>query len=114
MTHGVPRAHDAESLFPRLGFGLGLRARHYPDVLGKGPSRPRASWFEILTENFMMEGGRPLHILESVRAERPLVFHGVSLNIGSTDPLDRAYLARLKNLIDRFEPALVSDHLCWT
>ncbi|MGZ3698590.1 MAG: MNIO family bufferin maturase [Bdellovibrionota bacterium] len=95
----------------RLGFGLGLRPTHYQDVL---EGRSQASWFEVVTENFLGDGGRPLHILELVRRERPVVLHGVSLNIGSTDPLDRNYLARLRNLVNRIEPAHVSDHVCFT
>ena len=71
-------------------------------------------WFEAISENFMDSGGRPLAILESVRARYPVALHGVALSIGSTDPLDRTYLARLKTLADRIEPAIVSDHLCWT
>jgi hypothetical protein len=71
-------------------------------------------WFEAISENYMDSGGRPLHILEEVRRRYPVALHGVSLSIGSTDPLDRQYLARLKALADRIEPAIVSDHLCWT
>jgi uncharacterized protein (UPF0276 family) len=71
-------------------------------------------WFEAISENFMDSGGRPLQILEQVRRRYPVALHGVSLSIGSTDPLDRAYLTRLKALADRIEPAIMSDHLCWT
>ena len=71
-------------------------------------------WFEALSENFMDSGGRPLRILEAIRRRYPVALHGVSLSIGSTDPLNPAYLARLKALADRIEPAIVSDHLCWT
>lgn len=94
-----------------LGFGLGLRTAHYEQILAE---RPRVDWFEALSENYMVSGGKPLYYLERIRADYPLVLHGVSMSIGSTDPLDFEYLKALKRLIDRFEPAWVSDHLCWT
>ena len=97
--------------FPFLGHGLGLRTRHYGEVL---ETEPAVDWFEVISENFMIRGGRPLHVLERVRARYPIVLHGVSLSIGSADPLDRDYLRELKALADRFEPAWISDHLCWT
>ena len=96
---------------PDLGHGVGLRREHFERVL-EGPTR--VDWFEVLSENFMVKGGRPLHVLEQVRRDYPLALHGVSLSIGSTDPLDHAYLDRLRELVDRVEPAWVSDHLCWT
>src|SRR6185295_7653920 len=71
-------------------------------------------WFEIISENYMVPGGRPLHNLERVRAQFPIAMHGVSLSIGSTDPLDANYLRDLKRLADRVQPAWISDHLCWT
>jgi len=71
-------------------------------------------WFEAISENFMDSGGRPLHILDEVRARYPVALHGVSLSIGSADPLNRYYLERLKALVERIDPAIVSDHLCWT
>jgi hypothetical protein len=83
---------------------------HYPAILDEGR---RADWFEVISENFMLRGGRPLHVLERVRAERPIVLHGVSLSLGATDPLNEAYLADLRALAARFEPAWISDHLCW-
>jgi len=98
-------------VFPRLGFGLGLRPPHYGDVL---ECAPRVDWWEVISENFMVEGGNPRRVLRAVRERWPVVLHGVSLSIGSTDPLDDAYLARLAALIDEVEPAIVSDHLCWT
>jgi uncharacterized protein (UPF0276 family) len=73
----------------------------------------RADWFEVISENFLMPGGRPLAVLEQVRAESPIVLHGVSLSIGSTDPLNEPYLDELAALAARFEPAWLSDHLCW-
>ena len=94
-----------------LGFGLGLRACHYDAVLADPPA---VDWFEVISENYMVPGGRALAVLEAVRARYPIVLHGVSLSIASTAPLDLAYLDRLKALARRFEPAWVSDHLCWT
>jgi uncharacterized protein (UPF0276 family) len=94
-----------------VGVGIGLRTAHFEDLL----ARPaRVGWLEATSENFMMPGGRPLHVLERLRRDYPLVLHGVSLSIGGTDPLDRSYLARLCSLIERFAPLWVSDHLCWT
>lgn len=95
----------------RLGFGLGLRTPHYEEILAH---RPDVDWFEALTENYLVPGGKPLWYLDRIRAEFPLVLHGVSLSIGSTDPLDLDYLAQLKTLASRVEPAWISDHLCWT
>jgi uncharacterized protein len=95
--------------FPFIGHGIGLRTGHYQQVL----DGTRADWFEVISENFMIPGGRPLAILEQVRADSPIVLHGVSLSIGSTDPLNETYLDELAALAARFEPAWVSDHLCW-
>jgi uncharacterized protein len=94
-----------------LGFGLGLRTEHYHAILD---SQPRVDWFEALSENYMVEGGKPLHFLDRIRERYPMVLHGVSLSIGTTDPLDIDYLKRLAALAARVEPAWVSDHLCWT
>ena len=96
---------------PRLGFGLGLRADHYQAILDESP---RVDWFEIISENYMVPGGRPLDWLDRFAERYPLVMHGVSLSIGSSDPLDRDYLRELKGLAERVQPAWVSDHLCWT
>lgn len=93
------------------GFGLGLRPRHYTAIL---ESSPRVDWFEALSENYMVPGGRPLHYLMRIRERYPVVLHGVSLSIGGTDPLDRAYLDALKALANRVRPSWISDHLCWT
>ncbi len=93
------------------GFGLGLRPRHYGAIL---KSRPRVDWFEALSENYMIPGGRPLDVLTRIRERYPVVLHGVSLSIGSADPLDANYLRDLKALADRIQPAWISDHLCWT
>jgi hypothetical protein len=96
---------------PALSFGLGLRPDHYETVLNE---KPKLDWFEILSENYMIPGGKPLHFLDRIRADYPVVMHGVSMSIGSTDPLNEDYLNDLKRLIARVEPAWVSDHLCWT
>jgi uncharacterized protein len=97
--------------FPYLGFGVGLRRPHYTHILTEHPA---VDWFEVVTENFMVPGGRPLQVLEKVRERYPIVLHGVSMSLGSVDPLNRDYLARLRDLARRFEPAWISDHLCWT
>jgi len=97
--------------FPFLGFGVGLRRPHYGHVI---ENHPRVDWFEVISENFMVPGGRPLEVLEAVRERYPIVMHGVSMSIGSADPLDRNYLRDLKALARRCKPAWISDHLCWT
>ena len=94
-----------------LGFGLGLRVDHYEAILAE---RPAIDWFEVLTENYLVPGGKPLHYLGRIREHYPLVMHGVSMSIGSTAPLDREYLAQVKRLAQRIEPEWISDHLCWT
>jgi uncharacterized protein (UPF0276 family) len=94
-----------------LGLGLGLRTVHYATILEQ---RPPVEWFEILSENFMHTGGRPLRVLDAVAAHYPVVMHGVSLNIGGCDPLDRDYLRELKALQQRCRARWISDHLCWT
>ncbi|PUB81200.1 MAG: hypothetical protein DBP02_10775 [gamma proteobacterium symbiont of Ctena orbiculata] len=96
---------------PFLGYGLGLRRQHYDDVL---ESRPDVDWFEIISENYMVDGGKPLHYLSRIRELYPMVMHGVSMSIGSIEPLDYTYLKKLKALIERVEPEWFSDHLCWT
>ncbi len=101
---------------PYLGFGLGLRPQHYADLLERPDDAPdpRVDWFEIISENYMSAGGRPLINLDRVRERYPMVMHGVSLSIGSVDPLDQDYLDSLKALAERVDPAWISDHLCWT
>jgi uncharacterized protein (UPF0276 family) len=94
-----------------LGYGIGLRPPHYPRVLAE---RIDVDWFEVITENFMAAGGNPRRVLREVREHYPVVLHGVSLSIGSTDPLDHQYLDALAALIQEIDPALVSDHLCWS
>ena len=96
---------------PFLGFGLGLRPDYYEEILQQ---KPNLDWFEILTENYMVPGGKPLYYLDQIRAHYPIVMHGVSLSLGSTDPLDSDYLKQLKKLATRIEPVWISDHLCWT
>ena len=93
------------------GFGLGLRPQHYTALLA---SRPPLDWLEIISENYLVPGGKPLYFLDRIRELYPLVMHGVSLSIGSTAPLDFEYLAALKALAQRVHPGWISDHLCWT
>lgn len=97
--------------FPDLGIGVGLRTVHFGHILSR---RPAVDWFEVLSENFMDTGGRPLWVLDQVAERYPIALHGVSMSIGSTDPLDREYLRKLKSLAARTRARWVSDHLCWT
>ncbi len=94
-----------------LGFGLGLRTDHFQEVLD---TKPKVDWFEVISENFMVDGGKPKYFLHAIREHYPIVMHGVSLSIGSTDPLDMNYLRKLKVLINEVQPEWISDHLCWT
>ena len=96
---------------PFLGFGLGLRPQHYAEILDGAPD---VDWFEVISENYMVDGGQPLRILDQIRERYPVVMHGVSLSIASTSPLDMDYLGRLKDLAARVNPVWISDHLCWT
>lgn len=96
---------------PDLGIGLGLRTRHYAHIVEHTPA---VDWFEIISENYLGTQGRPLYFLERVAERYPVVMHGVSLSIGSTAALDRAYLRELKALRERIGARWVSDHLCWT
>lgn len=93
------------------GFGLGLRTAHYQDFLA---SAQRVDWLEIITDNFLVDGGKPLVMLETMRRDYPVAMHGVAMSIGSASGLDRDYMARVKRLARRIEPMWVSDHLCWT
>ena len=99
----MPRHH--------LGYGLGLRRQHYKEVLA---TRPAVDWFEAISENYMDAGGPPREHLRRVREHYPVVLHGVSLSIGSVDPLDFGYLGRLRALAEEIEPEWLSDHLCWS
>lgn len=92
------------------GHGIGLRTQHYGRFLEE---RPSVDWLEVISENFLVAGGRPLAVLEKVRRDYPIALHGVSLSIGGSDPLDRAHLTALRALERKIEPAIVSDHLCW-
>jgi uncharacterized protein (UPF0276 family) len=94
-----------------LGFGLGLRTDHYETILA---DKPPVDWFEVITENYLVPGGKPLYYLDRIRADYPMVMHGVSLSIGGTDALNFDYLRQVKTLAERIEPAWISDHLCWT
>ncbi len=93
------------------GFGLGLRSEHYRDFLAEPQ---RVDWLEVISENYLVAGGKPLHYLDRIRRDYPMVMHGVSLSIGGSDLLDSSYLQQLRSLVGRVEPAWVSDHLCWT
>ncbi|NID16085.1 DUF692 domain-containing protein [Luteibacter yeojuensis] len=103
MSHPVPT--------PLSGFGLGLRIPHYDDFL---EAAQPVDFLEVISENFMVDGGKPLDVLAGIRERYPVALHGVSMNIGSSDGVDADYLARLRRLADRIEPLWVSDHLCWT
>lgn len=94
-----------------VDFGLGLRPEHYEEIVA---SPGRVSWFEALSENYMVPGGKPLHWLDRIRRDYPLALHGVSLSIGSIDPLNERYLDDLAALADRVQPMWISDHLCFT
>jgi len=94
-----------------VDFGLGLRPEHYEEIVA---NPGRVSWFEAISENYMVPGGSPLHWLDRIRRDYPIALHGVSLSIGSVDPLDDRYLEALTSLMDRVQPMWVSDHLCFT
>ncbi len=104
IQHGLgPDAIPAQA-------GIGLRADHYREIL---ETRPALGWLEVHPENYFGSGGKPLHFLENIRAHYPLSLHGVGLSLGSTDPLNPAHLRKLRQLIERFQPALVSEHVSW-
>lgn len=94
-----------------LGFGLGLRKEHFHDII---ETRPKVDWFEILTENYLVPGGKPLYYLDQIHQDYPMVMHGVSLSIGNSDELDFNYLKQVKQLASRIDAQWISDHLCWT
>ena len=107
LGHSLPKKPDSGF----LGFGLGLRTDHYQEVLD---TRPPLDWFEVVSENFMINGGKPKYYLHAIRELYPMVMHGVSMSIGSTDPLNFDYLRKLKVLMNELQPEWISDHLCWT
>jgi hypothetical protein len=96
---------------PDLGLGVGLRPVHFRHIVEKWP---RMDWFEILSENYLDTEGRPVHFLDQIAERYPIVMHGVSLSIGSTDPIDFEYLAKLKRLAGRVRAVWMGDHICWT
>lgn len=108
---GAPMTDHKTTRPPFLGFGMGLRTEHYQDILD---GTPPIDWFEIISENYLIPGGRPLQILDQIAERYPLVMHGVAMSIASTQPLDMDYLAQLKTLAKRVKPNWISDHLCWT
>src|ERR1700760_4186181 len=96
--------------FTNYGIGIGLRVPHYGHVLSQ---KPTVDWFEIISENFMVDGGRPLKVLDQILEQYRVVQHGVAMYLGSTDGLDRNHLTKLKRLVKRTNTPWVSDHLCW-
>ena len=112
---GAPPAGRRPRLgLPNLGDGVGLRPVHFPHLMRTPPRAWEVDWFEIVTENFIDNFGYAAHVLDVVAANRPIVMHGVSLSVGSAEPLDRVYLRKLRQLAGRIRPAWISDHLCWT
>ncbi|CDG80868.1 MNIO family bufferin maturase [Janthinobacterium agaricidamnosum] len=99
---------------PSPGFGLGLRPSHYNDLLHTSPATSGIDWFEILSENYMVPGGKPLAMLDAIRQDYPMVMHGVSMSIGTPEGPSDDYLRQLKALMQRVQPLWLSDHLCWT
>jgi uncharacterized protein (UPF0276 family) len=97
--------------YPNLGLGVGLRSGHFSYL---EEHEPDVDWFEVIPENFIDSQGRARHVLELIAARYPVVLHGLSLSIGSTDPLDLDYLARLKELAGEVDAVWLSDHVCWT
>jgi uncharacterized protein (UPF0276 family) len=110
-THSMKKTPKKPFGLPDLGVGVGLRTKHFGHILSR---EPRVDWFEIISENFLDTGGRPMHVLDQIAERSPIVCHGVSLSIGSTDPLDREYLRKLSALAKRVRAVWVSDHVCWT
>ena len=100
-------------MFQMHQFGLGLRKPHYQDFL-EGETAVPVDFVEVISENFMVEGGRPLHVLERVRERHPVALHGVSMSLGSADGLRDDYLRRLRSLADAVDPLFISDHLSWS
>lgn len=98
-------------VLPYLGFGLNFRTSHFREII---ETKPDVDWFEVITENYLVPGGKPHRLLEQIRHHYPITMHGVSLSLGGCDPLDKTYLHDVKQLIDTYQPKWVSDHLCWT
>ena len=109
--HRRPVKPTASLCAPNPGFGLGLRTTHYPDFQRQ---RQPLDWLEVITDNFLVEGGRPLQMLDFIRRDYPVVMHGVAMSLGSADGLDLAYLQQVKQLAKRMQPLWISDHLCWS
>lgn len=101
----------SSNIHPQLGFGLGLRTKHYPYIF---ENKPPVDWFEVISENFMDTDGKPRRNLARIKEQYPIVMHGVALSIGTVDPLNSEYLQKLKKLSEWVKPAWISDHLCWT
>ena len=102
---------DRNNKLPSLGFGLGLRKEHYNAIID---TKPAVDWFEILTENYLVPGGKPLYFLDQICEQYPVVMHGVSMSLGSHDPLDMDYLKQVKALAKRTNAKWISDHMCFT
>jgi uncharacterized protein (UPF0276 family) len=102
---------EKNNRLPSLGFGLGLRKEHYNAIID---TKPAVDWFEILTENYLVPGGKPLYFLDQICEQYPVVMHGVSMSLGSHDPLDMDYLKQVKALAKRTNAKWVSDHMCFT
>src|SRR5580692_9651214 len=96
--------------FTNYGIGIGLRVPHYGHILSR---KPTVDWFEIISENFMVDGGRPLKVLDSILEQYRVVQHGVAMYLGSPDGLNRTHMAKLKRLVKRTRTPWLSDHLCW-
>lgn len=111
MIERQEKYSDLIESLPNPGLGLGLRSKHFNYIL---EHNPEVDWFEVISENFMDSGGRPRHVLKQLAERYPVVMHGVSLSIGSTDPLNKEYLTKLKLLAEEVKPLWISDHLCWT
>ncbi len=107
----LAKVNAAREALPHLGLGLGLRNVHFEHILNHNP---KLDWFEAISENFMDSGGRPIYVLDQIAERYPIVLHGVSMSIGSTDPLNRIYLEKLEALAKRVKAKWISDHLCWT
>lgn len=91
--------------------GLGLRPEHFQDFIS---SRQPVDWLEVLTDNYLVPGGKPLYFLDKIRQDYPVAMHGVAMNLGTLDPLDYDYLRQVRDLAQRIDPFIISDHLCWT